>query len=77
MAMRSEKKYAVLVKQLTTRADVEAGKMFGMPCVKVKGNVFVGLLKDDMFFKLSDKARVAARKIKEHDCSFTAEAAAR
>ncbi len=36
-----------------TNGDVEEGKMFGMPCIKVNRKAFAGFFQDEMVFKLT------------------------
>jgi hypothetical protein len=38
-------------------ADVELGKMFGMPTIKRSGKATSGFWRDSMVFKLTDEAR--------------------
>jgi TfoX/Sxy family transcriptional regulator of competence genes len=43
---------------------VEQKKMFGWPCCFVNGNLFAGLHKQNMLFRLSDPDRAAFLKLK-------------
>jgi len=51
----AEQRYDELADDLAARhAEVELGKMFGMPCVKASGKAVAGYFKGDMVFKLRD-----------------------
>lgn len=53
--MDAEQRYDDLAGDLAGRhAEVELGKMFGMPCVKANGKAVAGYFKGDMVFKLRD-----------------------
>lgn len=45
--------YDELIRDLTTQPDVTAGKMFGMPILKVRNKAFAGNHGGDMVFKLT------------------------
>ncbi|HLZ23530.1 MAG TPA: TfoX/Sxy family protein [Ktedonobacterales bacterium] len=60
-SVAGQEQYADLVHELTaTRVDVQAGKMFGMPCVKVEGKLFAGYIQGAMVFKLAGETHAHA-----------------
>ncbi len=65
--MNWEKSSANLVEFFNTLAPADAGvehkKMFGWPCCFVNGNLFAGLHKQSMIFRLSETDRVTFLKI--------------
>ncbi len=60
----SQKKYDSLADNLAAQPNVARGKMMGMSCVKVNGNMFAGFWEDDMVFKLKGDDHAAALKLK-------------
>ena len=44
----------------TNQPNVKRSQMFGMPCLKVKGKVFLCLYEDEMVFKLSGQSHSQA-----------------
>ena len=60
----SQKKYDVIVDGLTAQPNVARGKMMGMSCVKVNGNMCMGFWENDMVFKLKGDDHTAALKLK-------------
>ena len=55
--------YDKLVSELTRQPGVTAGKMFGMPTLKIGGKAFAGNHDGDMVFKLSGEAHARALAI--------------
>lgn len=55
--------YDKLVKTLTRTAGVEAGQMFGKPCLKVKGKAFVAQHRGAVVFKLTAPQHAQAMAI--------------
>jgi hypothetical protein len=56
----TESSYERLAGRLVTRPGVTAGKMFGMPTLKIGSKAFAGSVDEDMVFKLSGKAHAQA-----------------
>ena len=55
--MDAQQRYDELADDLAARhAEVELGKMFGMPCVKRGGKAIAGLYQGEMVFKLPEPA---------------------
>jgi hypothetical protein len=53
--------YEALVEELmATNGDIESGSLFGMPCLKVKGQAFVGSFDGGAAFKLGEPEHAAA-----------------
>ncbi len=52
--------YETLVAALAARPGVEAGQMFGKPCLKVKGKAFLAHHLETVVFKLAGSARETA-----------------
>jgi hypothetical protein len=59
----TESSYERLADRLVTRPGVTAGKMFGMPTLKIGSKAFAGSIDGDMVFKLSGTAHAEALKI--------------
>ena len=59
----TESSYEHLARRLVTRPGVAAGKMFGMPTLKIGSKAFAGSIGGDMVFKLSRKAHAQALRI--------------
>ena len=55
--------YEQLASRLATRPGVTAGKMFGMPTLKIGSKAFAGNVGGAMVFKLSGNAHVQALTI--------------
>ena len=56
----TESSYEQLARLLVSRPGVTAGKMFGMPTLKIGSKAFAGSIDGDMVFKLSGKAHAQA-----------------
>lgn len=52
--MTKNKTYEEVVGILTTKSAVQAGVMFGMPCIKVKGKAFSGLWENKLVLKIGE-----------------------
>jgi hypothetical protein len=55
--------YEKLMALFAKRADVEAGQMFGKPCLKIKGKAFIAQHLEAVIFKLPDPAHKKALAI--------------
>jgi len=57
---KTEEMFDEITMQLTAHPAVVRSQMFGMPCLKVKGKAFLGVLKEDMVFKLTGQEHARA-----------------
>jgi hypothetical protein len=48
--------YDAVVTEITATSPATAGKMFGMPCLKINGKAFAGFTDNAMVFKLGGPA---------------------
>ena len=49
----SQERFDQIARQLFSSHGAEKGKMFGMPCIKIRSKAFAGLFQDNMVFKLT------------------------
>ncbi len=59
----TDSRYEQLAGRLVSRPGVTAGKMFGMPTLKIGSKAFAGSIDGDMVFKLSGTAYAQALEI--------------
>jgi hypothetical protein len=57
---KSEERYSAIADRLTSESNIARSQMFGMPCLKVNGNVFLGFHGGALAFKLSGQAHAEA-----------------
>jgi hypothetical protein len=62
--MNPQARYEGLVAAMLEGDAVEAGQMFGKPCLKVRGKAFAAFHEDRLVFKLAGTSREAALKEK-------------
>ncbi len=58
----TERAFESIAKALAKKG-AEAGKMFGMQCLKANGKAFAGIFGDDLVFKLGGDDHAAAMKL--------------
>ena len=60
----SEEKYNAIAESMAKKHKAESSKMFGKPCLKIKGKAFACFFEGDMVFKLGGDDHAKALKLK-------------